>query len=258
MKIFATSVCAFAVAVLSFFRPSAAAAYQENPYGKLKRRHARVSLPGESSRNSAQEAVAIVGTGNMGSAIAEVFCKNGIRIFLTSRSLAKADAKAKSIRSRFRQCSIVGVPTTEAIEKANFLILTTPFQSTASWLQQNQAILESKDDNVIIDISNPWRSGEGISADALLLSGVEVHIKALDDRKTHFVAAFKNNFAMKKLQHASGRNIVEFAVDSDAVKQRFEKLIRATGFTPLFRGKISEGAAAQLEAEVSIFCELPV
>ena len=200
----------------------------------------------------APNTVAVVGTGNMGSAIAELFCKSGIRVLLASRSMSKASSKAQTIMSRF-QCSITAVPNMAAVRQAGTVILTLPFPTVPGWLEANRdEIIKRGEDLLLVDITNPWRSANGIAPDAAHLSALEKHIAALNNPPTRFVAAFKNNFAMKRLQHKSGRNEVEFVADSQDTQARFERLVGATRFKPVFRGLVADGAAALLEAEVRV------
>lgn len=213
------------------------------------RRQKEVSPP-------AEETIAVVGTGNMGSAIAELFCKSGIPVYLASRSSRKARSKADALNRQFPRCHVVAAASSEeALSKSTVAIITTPFTAVGPWLRANRDAIIRNPGLVLVDISNVWRSGEGIAANAPVLSGVEMHQAILggDDVNTPFVAAFKNNFAMKRLQHATGRRIVEFVTDDAAARRRFEALIKATEFEPSFRGKISAGAAAVLEAEAGPF-----
>ena len=197
------------------------------------------------------ETVAVVGTGKMGSAIAELFCKAGVPVLLTSRDPRKAESKARTLNRRFKQCSVTGVPNAEAIQQASVAILSTPFHGTGDWLLANkEAIVQNNNNLILVDISNPWRSGDGIEPTAELLSGVEQHRQILNHPATHFAQAFKNNFAMRQLQHASGERKIEFTADAAESRDRLQRLIQATTFKPSFRGLFSDGAAAKLEAEV--------
>ena len=201
---------------------------------------------------TALEPVAVVGTGKMGSAIAELLCAGGVPVHLVSRSPQKAMTAASAISSKQAQCRVTAaVSPAEALQSAGVVVLTSPFSGTADWLRANRDALIARDDRVVVDISNPWRSGEGIAPDAAILSGVELHRQALGHEGTQFVAAFKNNFARRQLEHATGKQIVEFAVDlAGDARARFERLMSRTRLKPVFRGEISKGAAATLEAEV--------
>jgi len=226
------------IAIGVFWNPGAGAASYMN-----------AALPKKKAAPQHQP-IAVVGTGNMGSAISELFCRSGVPVLVTSRSVQKAQQKVRSIKARASSCDIKAVSNADAIAQAGVVIVTAPFSGMKSWLTSNRESIVANTDIVIVDITNSWRSGDGIAADAPLLSAVEIHKAALGNEKTSFVAGFKNNFAMKNLQHASGKNIVEFAADSQLARDRFEQLVRATKFRPAFRGFFSEGAAATLEAEV--------
>jgi predicted dinucleotide-binding enzyme len=207
--------------------------------------------PKRAAAPSSLEPVAVVGTGKMGSAIAELLCAGGVPVHLVSRSPQKAKTAASAISSKARCHVTAAASPADALQSAGFVVLTSPFSGTADWLRANRAALIARDDRVVVDISNPWRSGEGIAPDAPILSGVELHQQALGHEGTQFVAAFKNNFAMRQLEHATGKNIVEFAADlAGDARVRFEKLMGSTKLKPVFRGEISKGAAATLEAEV--------
>ena len=242
-----SAVIALLLAALFRSADGGAASYMD---AAIPSRQQKAALP-----PTTEETVAIVGTGNMGSAIAELFCKSGIPVYLASRSTRKAQAKADALNKQFPRCHAVAAASSqEALSKSTIAVITTPFTAVAPWLRANRDDIIRNSKLVLVDISNVWRSGEGISADARVLSGVEMHQAVLgNDANTPFVAAFKNNFAMKRLQHATGRRIVEFVTDDAAAQRRFETLIKATGFDPTFRGKISAGAAAILEAEAGPF-----
>src|SRR5687767_7538923 len=90
--------------------------------------------------------IAIIGTGNMGSALAKRLIAAGHEVVLTARNLDKAHKLARSLGERARATRI-----DEVASGADLVIAATPFTEQATALRSVSQIAGK----AVIEISNP-------------------------------------------------------------------------------------------------------
>ena len=82
---------------------------------------------------SDNEAIAILGgTGDQGLGLALRFAKAGRRVVIGSRKLERAETAAKEVLAAVPDADVVGLGNAEATEQADLVILSVPFEHSAS------------------------------------------------------------------------------------------------------------------------------
>lgn len=174
--------------------------------------------------------IGIIGTGNVGSALARGWAQAGHRILLGARDPAKASSLAAAIRAR-----VVSPPE---VAQADVIVLATPWTAA-------QTVLEGLGDltgKIVIDCTNPLgrvggRFGLLIGHDT---SGAE-----------ELAAAFPAARIVKTLNQVGAevmglagtlprRPVMFMAADDAAAKQTVDTLLQDLGFDPLDAGDLSK------------------
>ena len=130
--------------------------------------------------------ISVIGTGNMGKAIAQSFAKAGYQVFLGSRNRETA----QEVAAQIGQLRITGVSNTEAAESANIVFLAIPYQENNETIRQLRSALRGK---IVVDISNPLNEtydGLTTKPDSSAAESVAALL-----RESRIVGAFKNTFA---------------------------------------------------------------
>jgi 8-hydroxy-5-deazaflavin:NADPH oxidoreductase len=129
------------------------------------------------------------GTGKEGSGLAARWARSGYRVLIGSRDAAKATAKAAEMNAELGTDILVGMDNLSAVQHADIVVLTVPYDAHAATLDGLRDALQGK---VLVDVTVPLKPPairtvnlpQGYSAcmeaQALLGAGVRV------------VAAFQN------------------------------------------------------------------
>jgi 8-hydroxy-5-deazaflavin:NADPH oxidoreductase len=186
--------------------------------------------------------VTVIGTGNMGSALAKHIAKAGNPVVISGRDSAKAQTLARSTGATFR--------ASNAAEGADVVILATAYADAVAALGA-AGDLSGK---VVIDITNP------ITADYMGLtvghttSAAEEIQKAFPRAKV--VKAFNTVFAQILAAGPSlgGETVpVYFAGDDAAAKETVKALIQSTGFTAVDSGGLKNARYLEPLAGLNIY-----
>ncbi|MBX3081321.1 MAG: NADPH-dependent F420 reductase [Anaerolineae bacterium] len=129
------------------------------------------------------------GTGKEGSGLAARWARSGYRVIIGSREAAKAEAKVAEMNAELGSAVLVGADNLSAVQQADIVVLTVPYDAHARTLEGLKDALQGK---VVVDVTVPLKPpavrtvnippGQSacMEAQALLGSGVKV------------VAAFQN------------------------------------------------------------------
>lgn len=130
--------------------------------------------------------ISVIGTGNMGKAIAQSFAKAGYQVLLGSRNRKTA----QEVAAQIGQLRITGVSNAEAAESANIVFLAIPYQENNETIRELRSALRGK---IVVDISNPLNEtydGLTTKPDSSAAESVAALL-----RESRIVGAFKNTFA---------------------------------------------------------------
>jgi predicted dinucleotide-binding enzyme len=185
------------------------------------------------------ETTAIVGVGNIGSALARHLVRGDAQILLASKDETRARALADELGPLARAASVEA-----AIAGADAVVLALWLDTIKDLVPQHEQLLEDK---VVIDPSNPVafdETGQMMRTLPDRLSAGSV-VAALLPASAHYVKAFGTLRAdtLAASAHREPRRAVLFyATDDDAAATTVERLIRAAGFDPLKAGGIADAS----------------
>jgi predicted dinucleotide-binding enzyme len=196
---------------------------------------------------------AIIGTGNIGSRLAKNLALGGENIILADRSLAKAQKLASELGGR-----ATGMSISDAIKKADIIIFAVYFDAIKALIAQYRSDLAGK---IIVDPSNPIApDGKGgfkktIPADqssgqllAALIPGDAELVKAFGTLGAESLASGANR--------SPDRAVLFYASDFPEAGTAVAKLIRASGFSPVSVGGISQSIRIEVGGDLHEFGKL--
>jgi NADPH-dependent F420 reductase len=181
--------------------------------------------------------IAVIGTGNVGSALGSSFAKAGHRVTFAARDAAKAREVAAGLGA-----ASASTPAEAAAAAADVIVLAVPYGELAAVAE---AIAPAVTGKVVIDASNPLRADysglatAGTSAAeelAAVLPGASV-VKA-------FNTLFSANQANPAAQGATLDAL--YATDDEAAADTVAALAGSIGFRPVRVGPLA--AARELES----------
>jgi predicted dinucleotide-binding enzyme len=189
--------------------------------------------------------ITLIGTGNMGSALATQLTRAGHAVRITARNLAKAQALAAA------NPGAVAAAPADALAGADVVIVATGYADAVPALRS----LGSLAGKVVIDITNP------LTADYMGLtlghdtSAAEEIAKALPEAEV--VKAFNTLFAQVLAdgpQFADGQVAPAFfAGDSERAKQTAKALIESLGFVAIDAGPLKNARYLEPLAALNIY-----
>lgn len=181
--------------------------------------------------------VAIIGTGNVGSALGTSLVKAGHSVAVATNDPDRAGTAAARIGASLARSPL------EAAAEAEVVVLAVPWSAAEDVAR---GIAEATRGKVVIDASNPLRPDYSGLATADGPSGGE-RIAAIMPG-AHLVKAFNTVFAGVQSSPASLGTTLDalFATDDDGAAAIFRALATSIGFRPVRVGPLA--AAAELEA----------
>lgn len=189
--------------------------------------------------------ITLIGTGNMGSALAKQLTRAGHAVRITARDLAKAQALAAA------NPGAVAAAPADALAGSDVVIVATGYADAVPALHS----LGSLAGKVVIDITNP------LTADFMGLtlghdtSAAEEIARAVPEAEV--VKAFNTLFAQVLAdgpRFANGQIApVFFASDSERAKQTTKALIESLGFTAVDAGPLKNARYLEPLAALNIY-----
>jgi predicted dinucleotide-binding enzyme len=181
-------------------------------------------------------AITVIGTGNMGQAIAGIAAKGGASVQILARDVEKAGTAAASVGAT---AGVVG----DAIS-GEIVVLAVPYPALAELAQTYGDQLANK---VVVDITNPvdFATFDGLVVPADSSAAAEL-AALIPGAKV--VKAFNTNFAATLAAGELGGEptVVQLAGDDDAAKKLLADVIVAAGLTVADAGALKR--ARELEA----------
>jgi 8-hydroxy-5-deazaflavin:NADPH oxidoreductase len=180
--------------------------------------------------------VAIVGTGNVGGALARTLSSAGHDVIVTSTTSREAEALAKEVGGRSLGSSV------DAIRAAGIVILAVPYEAIASIIVEAGGALDEK---ILVDVTNRFR---GDDTGAVVDGSSNAEQVASMAPSARVVKAFNTVLASRQADPQVNEMPVDnFVAGNDAdAKGTVIELIRSVGMRPIDAGPLS--SARILEA----------
>ena len=199
-------------------------------------------MPEPSARNGAGSTIAVVGVGNIGSAVARHLVRGGEAVVLAAKDASHTEALAGELGPLASAASVE-----DAIGAADVVVFAVWLDTMRELIPQHARLLENR---VIVDPSNPLgfdESGQmirtlpdGQSAGSVVAAWLPVG--------AHYVKAF-GTLGAEALAGSANREpraVLFYATDDEAAARTIERLIRAAGFEPVRAGGVAD--AGRIEA----------
>src|SRR5204863_9640510 len=185
---------------------------------------------------------AIIGTGNIGKAVARHLVEGGERVVLAARDESNAAALANELG---RLASATSVE--EAITEADVVVFAVWLDTLKDLVAQYTDLLRGK---VVVDPSNPVAQDTNGGFVRTLPDGQSSGsvVAGLLPAEAHFVKAFGTLGADSLASEANRtpRAVLFYATDADLAAAAIERLISAAGFDPVNAGGLD--AALSIES----------
>ena len=185
---------------------------------------------------------AIIGVGNIGSAVAGHLVAGDERVVLAAREQADAEAVAERLGPLATAASVA-----EAIAEADAVVFALWLDALRDVLSRNSDVLAGK---VVIDPSNPLGFDENGQMIRTLPDGQSSGsiVASLLPADAHYVKAFGTLAAdsLAGSAHREPRAVLFYATDDDEAAATAERLIRTAGFDPLKVGGLTEAIRIEM------------
>jgi hypothetical protein len=181
--------------------------------------------------------VAIIGTGNVGSALGGTLARAGHEVTFAAQDAAKTREVAA------RAGAVASASVAEAVADADVVVLAVPYSAADGVAREIAPAVGGK---VVIDATNPIRPDYSGLATGPEASGAELLAGPLGDAKV--VKAFNTLFAGVQANPAGLDTRIDalFATDDEAARDTVALLATSAGFRPVHVGPLA--AARELEA----------
>jgi len=197
--------------------------------------------------------VAIIGLGNIGTAVASNLVKGNHPVILASRELAKAKELAGTLGELARAKEII-----DAIKVADVVIPAIYFDKIKGFVKRHANELQGK---IIIDVSNPI-APDGNGGFKKIIDQNQSAGKVLVDfvpSNSTLVKAFGTLGAGSLVNAAFSepdRKVLFYASDSTNNNKQVEELITASGFDPFHIGGIHQSIRIEVFGDLHEFGSL--
>jgi hypothetical protein len=151
---------------------------------------------------SSNDAIAILGgTGDQGLGLALRFCGAGRKVVIGSRKVERAAEAAENVRKQVPEADVEGFGNEEAAAAAGIVILSVPFEHTASTVKGIKASL--REGQIVVSMTVPLATavGDGAMRTVGIWQGSAAElVQSLVPQGVEVVSAFQNVSA-HRLQH---------------------------------------------------------
>jgi predicted dinucleotide-binding enzyme len=195
----------------------------------------------------------IIGLGNIGSRLAKNLTVGGQKVIVADRTPARAQKLSSELGGNAE-----ALPVTDAVDRADVLVLAIQFEAIAEFIAQHRDRLAGK---IIVDPSNPIApdgkggfkkiipedrsAGQTIST--LLPAGARL-VKAFGTLGAESLASGANR--------SPQRAVLFYATDDPEAGEVVAKLIAASGFSPVGVGGIDKSIRIEVGGDLHEFGKL--
>jgi len=193
--------------------------------------------------------VAVIGLGNIGTAVATNLAKGNRAVIVADRTIEKASALSQKLGSLARPMEIAA-----AIKEADIIVFAIWFNAIKELLHQYATELEGK---IIVDPSNPIAPDEKGGFKKIIgekESAGEI-ISSLLPKKAKFAKAF-GTLGVASLANAAFQkpaNVLFYATDDSSINADIEQLILNNGFEPVRVGSIDQSIRIEVFGDLHEF-----
>lgn len=190
--------------------------------------------------------VAIIGSGNVGRALASSATRAGHKVTLTATSADKAKEVARATNAH------AAASNQEAVKNAELVVLAVPADKVDDVVASLAPELDGK---VIIDVTNRFNPKDpGSTLDGSSMAE-KIQKRA---SKAHVVKAFNYAFASNMSDpNVEGTNLDAFvAGDDKAAKDKALEFARSIGFRPIDAGPLSMARALEAMGILNILVQI--
>jgi 8-hydroxy-5-deazaflavin:NADPH oxidoreductase len=177
--------------------------------------------------------IGIIGTGNIGGALAKHWAKAGHEIIIASRHPEALEGLAKSLGPKVR----AGTPK-EAAAFGDVILVSIPYAATPQLGRDLQSELKGK---IVLDTGNPYPNRDGPMADDARKRGTGV-ASAEFLPGTKLVRAFnaiKYTDLTNEANHPGAKYGIPLAGDDPEAMRVAQRLVRDAGFDPVVVGGLA-------------------
>ena len=179
---------------------------------------------------------AIIGAGNIGSAVARNLVGGDEMVVVAAKDVSHAEALAEQLGPRARAASVE-----EAIAEADAVVFALWLDDMKDVIPKHAALLEDK---IVVDPSNPIGFDENGKVVRTLPDGESAGsvVAALLPATAHYVKAFGTVGAdsMASAANREPRAVLFYVTDDDVAAATVERLIRVAGFESLPAGGVAD------------------
>jgi 8-hydroxy-5-deazaflavin:NADPH oxidoreductase len=196
---------------------------------------------------------AIIGLGNIGSRLAKNLTDGGSSVIISERSFEKAQQLAAKLGGKAKP-----MPIEDALKNADVVILAIYFQAIKEFMTEHRGVLAGK---IIVDPSNPI-APDGSGGFKKIVPQEESSgkiIAGLAPEGAEVVKAF-GTLGAESLGSAARRSpepaALFYATDYPEAGKAIEKLIVASGFSPVNVGGIDQSIRIEVGGDLHEFGKL--
>jgi 8-hydroxy-5-deazaflavin:NADPH oxidoreductase len=193
--------------------------------------------------------VAVIGLGNIGTAVASNLVKGNRAVIIADRTIEKAKALSQKLGSLAQPMEIPA-----AIKEADIIVFAVWFNAIKELLHQYATELEGK---IIVDPSNPIAPDEKGGFKKIIgdkESAGEIIAELLP--KNAKLAKALGTLGVASLANAAFQqppNVLFYATDNNSINTEMEELIRDNGFEPVRVGGIDQSIRIEVFGDLHEF-----
>lgn len=194
--------------------------------------------------------VAVIGLGNIGTAVASNLIKGNRTVIIADRTLAKANELSKTLGSLAQPAEIAA-----AVKEAEIIVLSIWFDGIKEFFKTYATELAGK---IIVDPSNPIAPDENGGFKKIIdqdQSSGQI-LAALLPKNAKFVKALGTLGAASLANAAFGqpeKNVEFYATDDTSINYQIEDLIRDNGFEPVRIGGLDKSILIEVFGDLHEF-----
>jgi 8-hydroxy-5-deazaflavin:NADPH oxidoreductase len=197
--------------------------------------------------------VAVIGLGNIGSALTKNLTSGGQKLFVADKTLPKAEKLAGEVHG-----NAYAIPVEDAVSRADVVILAIDFDAIKQFIAEHRGVLAGK---IVVDPSNPI-APDGKGGFKKIIPAEQSSgkiIAALLPKGAKFVKAFGTLGAQSLASGANrspDRATLFYATDDPEAGDVVAKLIAASGFAPVQVGGVDESLRIEVGGDLHEFGKL--
>ncbi|HKR34090.1 MAG TPA: NADPH-dependent F420 reductase [Steroidobacteraceae bacterium] len=206
------------------------------------------AVAGDDAGSGAPLKIGIIGTGNIGSALATHWAKAGHELVISSRHPEELQDLAKSLGPKVR----VGTPR-EAAQFGAVILLSVPYKATPDIGRDLASEIKGK---VLLDTGNPYPMRDGAMAVDARKRGTGVTSKEFlpGVRLVRAFNAINAGNLARDGNHKPERYAIPLASDDAEALRVAERLVRDAGFDPVVVGGLAR--AREFDWGTKVYTEM--